>query len=110
MSKSPEDLLRHIQDEINFLIESSEDLSEEKFMYDETLKRAYARSIEIIGEASKNIPQDFLEKHQNVDWKSMKGMRDKLIHHYFGVDYSIVWDVVKTIIPDLKKKIDDMLE
>ena len=63
------------------------------------------RSLEIIGEATKNILDDFRQKHDNVDWKNMARMRDKLIHHYFGIDYTIVWDVAKNEVPDLHNKI-----
>jgi len=61
---------------------------------DETLKRAFVRSIEIIGEAVKKIPSDFKQKYSHIEWRTMAGMRDKLIHDYFGIDYEIVWDVV----------------
>jgi uncharacterized protein with HEPN domain len=61
----------------------------------ETLKRAVVRSLEIIGEATKSIPTDFKVKWSSVQWKNMAGMRDRLIHDYMGVNYSIVWDVIK---------------
>ena len=59
-------------------------------------KRAFARSFEVIGEASKCIPDDVKLKYPGVDWKAMARMRDRLIHHYFGVDYSVVWDTVNS--------------
>ena len=68
-------------------------LTKDEFIRDETLKRAFVRSIEIIGEASKKVPDNFREKHVQIDWRAMSGMRDKLIHDYFGVDFDIVWDV-----------------
>ena len=67
------------------------------------------RSLEIIGEAAKQVPEDFRNQHQNVQWKSMAGMRDRLIHAYFGVDYEIVWDVVQTRIPELRQQIASIL-
>jgi len=110
MSKSPDEYLKHILDEVNYLLESSKDISEDKFMHDMTLQRAYSRSLEIIGEASKNLPQDFIRKHGDIDWKSIAGMRDRLIHRYFGVDFEIVWDVVKNEIPKLKEQISAILQ
>ena len=109
MSQLPVEYLRHILDEIKYLIETSNDLSEEKFSQDPTLQRTFVRSIEIIGEASKNLSPEFKNEHNDIDWKSMAGMRDRLIHGYFGVDYQIVWDVIKTEIPSLKPQIEAII-
>jgi uncharacterized protein with HEPN domain len=92
MPKSHSDLLYHILDEVNFLINESDSLTESDFIQDEKSKRAFARSIEIIGEASKQIPSEVKEAYPDVEWKAMARMRDRLIHHYFGVDYGLVWD------------------
>ncbi|MDZ7586267.1 MAG: HepT-like ribonuclease domain-containing protein [Patescibacteria group bacterium] len=62
------------------------------------------------GEATKNLPKKFTDAHKKIDWKSIAGMRDRLIHHYFGVDYEIVWDVVKTEIPKLNRYIKTLLK
>ena len=110
MSKLSEEYLKHILDEIKFLLISSGDTTEDKFMRDETLQRAYSRSLEIIGEATKQLPKDFTDKYPEIDWDSMAGMRDKLIHHYFGVDYAIVWDVVKNELPKLKLQIQNLIQ
>jgi len=69
------------------------------------MKRAVVRSLEIIGEACKKIPIDVKLKWNNINWKNMAGMRDRLIHDYVGVNYSIVWDVVVNKIPELEKQI-----
>ncbi len=71
-------------------------------MEDENLRRSFVRSLEIIGEAVKNLPGEFKDEHQDIEWKKIAGMRDMLIHHYFGVNFKIVWDVVKNQVPDLK--------
>ena len=110
MSKSEADYLKHILDEIVFLLEKSADLAEENFMRDETLQRAFSRSLEIIGEAEKNLPDDFRKKHSKIEWKLLAGMRDKIIHHYFGVDYEIVWDIIKNELPSLKAQIENIIE
>jgi len=78
--------IQHISDEINFLTKESKKLSFENFLKNETLKRAFTRSLEIIGEATKNISTDFRERHPEIGWKELTGLRDKLIHYYFGVN------------------------
>jgi len=109
MSLSPLEYLKHIRDETNYLISHADGLSREEFFQDDTLKRAFVRSIEIIGEATKNIPDNFKQKYSHIDWRPMARMRDKLIHDYFGVDYDIVWDVVVNEIPELKQEIEKIL-
>ena len=109
MSKEPKEYLRHIHDECLYIISVSKNLLFEDFIEDETLKRAVVRSLEIIGEATKKIPADFKVKWDTIQWKNMAGMRDRLIHDYIGVNYAIVWDVMKNKIPDMKKQISEFL-
>lgn len=109
MSKSPTEYFKHILDEINFLEREVRGYSEKQFMRDELKQRAFARSLEIIGEAAKQVPDDFRIAHHEIDWKSLAGLRDKLIHHYFGVDYAIVWDVIETELPVLKTSLESIL-
>jgi len=111
MSKEPVEYLKHIRDESLYLLSLMEEgLTKEDFIKDDTLKRAVVRSLEIIGEATKKIPADFKVKWDMVRWKDMAGMRDRLIHDYIGVNYSIVWDVIKNKIPELHKQILEVLE
>ena len=80
------------------------------FAADETLRRAFVRSLEIIGEAAKHVPEDFRTQHPTVEWRAMAGMRDRLIHDYFGVDFELVWDVVHRRVPELRAQIAAILE
>ncbi|MCK4667008.1 DUF86 domain-containing protein [Candidatus Dependentiae bacterium] len=82
----------------------------EEFKKNELLKRASTRSIEIIGEAVKNISLDFRNKHNEIDWKKIAGMRDIIIHYYLGVNWDTIWDVIKNKIPVLKAKIEILIE
>jgi len=111
MSKEPIEYLKHIRDECLYLLSvTSTGITKEEFLNDETLKRAVVRSLEIIGEATKKIPADFKIKWNNVTWKEMAGMRDRLIHDYMGVNYSIVWDVIINKIPELCVQVVNVIE
>jgi uncharacterized protein with HEPN domain len=101
--------LRHIQDEAEYLMGQTQGLSKDEFVGDETLKRAFVRSIEIIGEAAKKVPDDLKQKYTQIEWRAMAGMRDRLIHSYFGIDYDIVWDVVTNKIPQLQQEVEEIL-
>ncbi len=109
MSFGPREYHRHILAEADFLIAQSQDLGVERFRTDETLRRAFVRSLEVIGEASKKLPGEFRVAHPDVEWRAMAGMRDHLIHGYFAVDYDLVWDVVTNKIPTLRQQISRIL-
>lgn len=78
----------------------------EAFENDELVQTWTVHYLEIIGEAARALPDDFKQKHANVPWQKIIGMRNILVHHYFGIDADVVWAVVKNDLPDLKKKID----
>lgn len=92
---------RHILDETAFLIEQSGKLDEASFSIDSVIQRAFVRSPEIIGKASKQVDPELREKYPDIPWTKMARMRDKVIHHYFGVEYDLVWAVVEQEIPKL---------
>ena len=76
-------------------------MSYESFLDDERTQDAVIRNIEILGEAAKNISEDSRQKYDDILWKNIAGMRDKLIHDYFGVNLDIVWNVIQTDLPSL---------
>lgn len=84
----------------------------EKFKEDDKTSSAVIRKFEIIGEAAKHIPDEIAQKYSRIPWKEMAGMRDRLIHFYFGVDYKLVWRTIKErlpeLIPLLKKAIEEI--
>jgi uncharacterized protein with HEPN domain len=109
MSHSPLEYIRHMLQEAEYLTAQARALTKEEFARDETLKRAFVRSIEVIGEAVKKVPPEFRDRHRSIEWRVMAGMRDRLIHGYFGVDYDIVWDVVTTKVPGLQRQLAEIL-
>jgi uncharacterized protein with HEPN domain len=110
MSFESRDYLRHILVEADYLVERSAGLTYDVFAADETLRRAFVRSLEIIGEAAKHVSENFRTQHPTVEWRAMAGMRDRLVHDYFGVDFELVWDVVDRRIPELRTQIATILE
>ena len=107
---------RVYQDYLEDILSSIDDVaifthghSSETFTTDRKTINAVIRSLEIIGEAAKQIPDYLRNQSPKVPWKYMAGMRDKLIHQYFGVDLSIVWTVVKDELPPLRSEIEMLL-
>ncbi len=109
MSRNFEAYLRDIIDCINKIQRYTQGLDFPQFSKDEKTIDAVIRNIEIIGEAVKNIPENVRKRDQQISWKAIAGMRDKLVHDYFGVDIQFVWNTVIDDIPFLKEKIIQLL-
>ncbi len=101
-------LIKHIAIECKFLLENSNNTNYSEFINDPILKRAFERSVEIIGEAAKKLSIEFRNQYTQINWRAISGMRDKLIHDYFGVDYRIVWDVGTNKTKELLDFIDSL--
>lgn len=111
MYKSYIPYLQHILDECLYVRSViTDEMQMDQFLQDETLKRAVTRSLSIIGEATKKIPTDVKYAWQSISWRQMAGMRDRLVHDYMGVNYYIVWDVAKNIIPELTNQIKEVID
>jgi len=104
------DYITDIAKELERIEEFVEGMSYEEFKRDVKTVYAVIRCFEIIGEAVKNIPEDVRNSYPQIPWKRIAGMRDKLIHAYFGVDYEILWETVKRRVPEIKPLILEVLE
>ena len=109
MKKQTAVYLRHIRDAIAWIEDYTRDMDEEGFRKNHMVQDAVLKQIEVIGEAAKHIPPGFTGRHPEVPWKDIVGMRDIVVHNYFGVDISATWKTVSTDIPVLKNTIDTLL-
>jgi uncharacterized protein with HEPN domain len=110
MSHSHIEFIRHILEEAEFILNNTSGINQQDFLQDAVLLRATIRSLEIIGEACKNVPEYLRQKYPEIYWKEMAGTRDKLIHHYFGIDYDILWDIIKNEIPLMRINVEKLIE
>ncbi|MBI5400194.1 DUF86 domain-containing protein [Candidatus Saganbacteria bacterium] len=110
MIREYSDYIRDIANAVDQAQRFTEGLSYDAFREDIKTAFAVVRALEVVGEAAKNVPGFVKEQYPEVPWKEMSGMRDKLIHEYFGVKYEVVWDTVKRELPDLKLKFAKILK
>ena len=102
--------LNDIRESIAAVEEYTKGATEEDFCRNRQVQDAVIRRLEIIGEAAKNIDDDTREKHPEIPWKRIAGLRDIIAHEYFGVKFERIWEVVVKDLPDLKKKLSKMKE
>ncbi len=105
MKKDPQILIAHILECIELIEEYTQGITREQFLKNKQLQDAVIRRIEIIGEAVKNIPQGIKDKYPSIPWKEIIGMRDILIHEYFGIDLDLTWVVANERVKELRDKI-----
>lgn len=101
--------LKHILDSIQWIEIYTKDTTHDVFLENHLVQDAVIRQIEIIGEATKKLSDNIKSEYSFIPWKDIAGMRDKLIHGYFGVDIEAVWKTVGKDIPILKQQIDDII-
>jgi uncharacterized protein with HEPN domain len=104
------DYLQDIVDSIDDIGDFIKGMSFEDFSHDKKTTNAVLRSIEVMGEAAKNVPEEIREQYPQIPWKKMSGMRDKLIHEYHGVDLETVWKTLREDIPPLKEQVKDIIK
>lgn len=110
MRKDPKVFLKHILNSIVAVEEYTKGISEDEFYSNRQIIDAVVRNFEIIGEATKNLPANFRAAAIHIPWEKMAGMRNNLIHEYFGVDKQEVWNTAKEDLPALKKEIEILLK
>ena len=110
MSRSTLEFLQHIQQELAYLIRRSTGITYDEFVNNEDLIRSFVRSLEVIGEASKNVTDAVRYTNPEFDWSGFAKLRDRLIQHYWGIGYSITWDAIQSEIPPNKEWIDIIIE
>lgn len=109
MKKDPKIFLQHIKESIEQLVAYTSNLSQKEFYSSTLIQDAVARRLEIIGEATKNLPESFKRRHPEIPWKKISGLRDVLIHEYFGVDLKLLWNIIEKDLKTLKKQIETLL-
>ncbi len=102
--------LKDILDSIKTIEDYCNNVIKNEFMKDKKLQDAVIRRIEVIGEATKNIPDSFRNKYPTIPWKDIAGMRDVIIHTYFNVNLEMVWKVIEENLPKLKNDIKEIIE
>jgi uncharacterized protein with HEPN domain len=102
--------LRHILDEIVFLKRISHERSLDDLINDDYFAHAVRSAIEVIGEAANNVPDRIKSENPDIPWRDMAALRNRIIHGYFRIDYSIVWNVIGADLPDVEPKISALLQ
>lgn len=110
MHREPKVFLEDIIIASNKVLKYTKGLSYDDLMDNDLVSDAVIKNILVIGEATKNIPDEIREANPNIEWRKMAGMRDMMIHGYFSINYRIVWDVVQDKIPTLKKQVEQLLK
>lgn len=108
--RDPRLYLKDILDAMDTIEKFVEGMEFDEFKGDDKTSSAVIRKFEIIGEATKNVPGSLKQRHPDIPWREMAGMRDKLIHFYFGIKYELVWRTIKDVIPEVRPLIQKIFK
>src|ERR1044072_6554950 len=106
--RQPELLIEDMLESASKILDYTEGFSFEDFTNDSKTADAVIRNFEIIGEAANRLPEDFKASHPSIDWHRIRGFRNRIVHHYFGIDNSIVWKIKETFLPELLNKLKSL--
>ena len=109
MKKNDSIYLSHILDSIERIEEYTKGMEKKDFSSSNLVQDGTIRQIEIIGEATKSLSKDLREEYSQISWRDIAGMRDRLIHHYFGINVDIVWQIIRIDLPKLKEDLSSLL-
>lgn len=107
-NRSPKLLIEDILESARKIQQYTDGMSFQQFTLDEKTADAVARNFEIIGEAANRLPDEFKAQYSNVDWDRIRGFRNRIVHDYFGIDYSIVWNIIGAFLPELINELEGL--
>lgn len=106
--REPSLLIEDMIESANKILNYTQNFTFEEFVKDSKTIDAVIRNFEIIGEAANRLPEDFKEKNEKIDWHRIRGFRNRIVHHYFGIDYTIVWTIKESYLPELIKSLESL--
>jgi uncharacterized protein with HEPN domain len=109
-NRQPKLLLEDILESAEKIIDYTRTLTYDDFIADNKTIDAVVRNFEIIGEAASRLPAEFREEHAGVDWHKIRGLRNRIVHDYFGIDYSIIWSIKEDFLPNLITQVEQILK
>ena len=107
--RNPNLLLEDIIESCHKIMDYTKDISFEQFILDPKTIDAVVRNFEIIGEAANRLPEEFKDSYRDIDWHRIRGFRNRIVHDYFGIDYSIVWQVKENYLPQLIANLEKLV-
>lgn len=110
MSKDLKVLLQHILESVENLGSYLTDVDEERFLQDIEKQDSVERRLQIIGEAIIQLPKEFKDKHSEIEWSKVAGLRNRLVHKYFDIDHLLIWNIINNSLPSFKSSIQKLIE